>query len=513
MIGTAVAALPQIPASVVHLLRDAATDAPHNPALQFEGVRLDYAQYAGLVGALAHRLGDRVRPGDRVALLMQNSLDLAIATFAVHALRAQAVPLNPGYRARELGLMLEDAAPSVVLHDDSVALDLRALCPWLEAPAICCTGDGKGLLALLPQARALPEDLPGHQDLATLQYTGGTTGRPKGVNILHRQIAFNIAQREAWLPTRRGSEVVLCTMPLFHVSAVSMSLYLSLHARAELVIHRRFDAARVLEAITAHKVTLMSAAPAIFHDLLLQPGLRQEPLASLRACFSGAAPLPRETLVRFEQRAGCPIYEGYGMSEAGPCLAFNPMHRARKPGSVGLPVPGSELEVVDLEDGLRSLPPGQAGEIRVRGPHVMAGYRTPPEGDARALRDGWLYTGDVGMLDEDGYLHIQGRRHDTINVGGFKVYPLEVEQVLMARPEVAEAAAFGAPDARLGQVVHAWVTAASGQRLDVHALLAHCAAHLAAYKVPRRIGTAEALPRTSIGKLARGALPPVPAAT
>jgi long-chain acyl-CoA synthetase len=504
-------ALPAVADSVVHLLRDAARETPTLPALSFEGARLDYAQYAGLAGALARRLGQRVGQGERVALLMQNSLDLAVATFAVHALRAQAVPLNPGYRERELAFMLEDAAPCMVLHDDSVKADLRALCPWLDADAIVRTGDGAGLLALLPQACALPDDLPRHEDLATLQYTGGTTGRPKGVNILHRQIAYNIAQREAWLPTRRGAEVVLCVMPLFHVSAVSMSLYLSLHARGELVILRRFDAARTLEAVAAHRATLLPGAPAIFHDLLRCPALGTERLGTLRACFSGAAPLPREVLARFEERTGCPIYEGYGMSEAGPCLAFNPMHRPRRPGSVGLPVPGGELQVVDLDNGGKVMPPGQPGEIRVRGPHVMAGYRRAAPDAGQALREGWFHTGDVAVMDADGYLHLQGRRHDCINVGGFKVYPLEVEQVLLSRPEVGEAAAFGVLDERLGQVVHAWVTPAPGQRLDLDALQAHCAAHLAGYKVPRRIGAAGALPRTSIGKLARNALEPVSA--
>jgi long-chain acyl-CoA synthetase len=402
-------ALPRVPDSVIHLLRDAALEAPDLPALSFEGVRLNYAQYAGLAGALARRLGERVRPGDRVALLMQNSLDLAVATFAVHALRAQAVPLNPGYRERELAYMLEDAEPCMLLHDDSVKLDLSAVCPGLDAGAILRTGNGAGLLEMLPQACALPEDLPRHEDLATLQYTGGTTGRPKGVNILHRQIAYNIAQREAWLPTRRDSEVVLCVMPLFHVSAVSMSLYLSLHARGELVVMRRFDAARTIEAIAAHGVTLLPGAPAIFHDLLLSTAFQPEKLGSLRACFSGAAPLPRETLTRFELRAGCPIHEGYGMSEAGPCLAFNPMHRPRKPGSVGLPVPGGELQVVDLDGASRVMPPGQPGEIRVRGPHVMAGYRQAAPEAVQALREGWFYTGDVAILDDEGYLHLRGR--------------------------------------------------------------------------------------------------------
>lgn len=501
--------LPPVPASVVHLLRDAAASVPDTPALHFEGVRLNYAQYAGLVGAVARRLSAWVGAGDRVALVMRNSLDLAVATFAVHALRAQVVPLNPGYSAREIAYMLEDADPCMVLYDQSVGTDVRALRPALPSDALWCTGDGSGFVALLNEACALPGELPGHEDLATLQYTGGTTGMPKGVNIRHRQLAFNLAQREAWLPTHTGAEVVLCTMPLFHVSAVSMSLHLCLYARGELVIHRRFDVKAALQAIAEHRVTLMSAAPTIFYDILKQTDLRRDSLSSLRACFSGAAPLPRETLQRFEQATGCAIYEGYGMSEAGPCLTFNPMHRERRPGSVGLPVPSCELEIVDVEHGMTVLPPGQAGEIRVRGPQVMAGYRNLPEQTSRTLRDGWLYTGDVALTDDEGYVYIQGRKHDTINVAGFKVYPSEVEQVLLSQPEVGEAAAFGAPDERMGQVVHVWVTPAPGHRPDVPRLLEHCAAQLAAYKVPRRIGVVERLPRTSVGKLARNTLEPV----
>lgn len=503
------AGLPAVPESVVHLLRDAAAVAPDAPALNFEGVRLSYAQYAGLVGAVARRLGARVGAGDRVVLVMRNSLDLAVATFAVHALRAQVVPLNPGYSEREIAYMVEDADPCMVLFDQSVTIDLQALRPALPREALWCTGDGSGFAALLGEACALPVELPTHDDLATLQYTGGTTGLPKGVNIRHRQLAFNLAQREAWLPTRRGAEVVLCTMPLFHVSAVSMSLHLCLYARGELIIHRRFNAKAALLAIAEHRVTLMSAAPTIFYDILKQSDLQRASLASLRACFSGAAPLPRETLERFERATGCAIYEGYGMSEAGPCLAFNPMHRERRPGSVGLPVPACEFEVVDVAHGTTVLPAGQVGEIRVHGPQVMASYRNLPEQTALTLRDGWLYTGDVALQDAEGYVYIQGRKQDTINVAGFKVYPSEVEQVLLSQPEVGEAAVFGAPDERMGQVVHAWVTPAPGHLPDVQRLLDHCAAQLAGYKVPRRIGVVDRLPRTSVGKLPRNTLQPV----
>lgn len=504
---TATPRVGQAPASVVHLLRDAAREHPDRWALRFEGVRLNYAQYAGLVGALALELRTLVAPGARVALVMQNSLDLAIATFAVHALRAQVVALNPAYGQHELAAMLRDADPCMVLADDSVRMDLAALCPQFSSAQIRRTGDGKSFLRLLSACCALPADLPTHDDLATLQYTGGTTGVPKGVDILHRQLAANLVQREAWLPTRRAQDVMLCPMPLFHVSAVAMCLHLSANAAGELLIHRRFDARAVLQALADEGVTLMSGAPAIFHDLLQQPDLHRVAQGSLRACYSGAAPLPARTLQQFEQTTGCPIHEGYGQSEAGPCLTYNPMHRPRKPGSVGLPVPGCELQIVDPAG--QPVAPGDVGEIRVRGPQLMAGYRNQAERTAEVLREGWLYTGDLARLDNEGYVFIQGRVHETINVGGFKVYPLEIEQALRASEDVGESAAFAVADARLGQIVHAWVTPAPGRTIDIQALRAHCARQLAPYKVPRRIGILAQLPRTSVGKLARSQLLPV----
>ena len=238
---TADSGLPRIPASVVHMLADAAQARPAAPALSFEGTRLNYRQYAAVVAALAARWRPLVTPGARVALVMPNSLDLAVATFAVHALRAQVVALNPGYSARELSLMLEDAAPSLLVYDQGCKVDVAACCATLAAERIIAVSGGASFAALAEENQALPTDLPGHDDLATLQYTGGTTGRSKGVNISHRHLAYNLAQREALLPTEYGAETALCVMPLFHVSAVAMSLHLACYAASELIILRRFD--------------------------------------------------------------------------------------------------------------------------------------------------------------------------------------------------------------------------------------------------------------------------------
>lgn len=500
--------LPPVPASVVHLLKAAAESRPRAPALRDGVERLDYAGLAAAVGALARRLAAHVRPGDRVAIVLQNSLDLVVALYAVHALRAQVAALNPRYGVPELAALLADAAPAAVIHDGSEP-GLQASFAALPAGAVIEARGGHAFAALAGSGVALPTELPTHDDLATLQYTGGTTGGAKGVDILHRQLAWNLAQREALLPTRHGDEVVLCVTPLFHVSAVAMCLHLAAYAASELVLMRRFDAREAIELIGRHGVTRLSGVPTVYYDLVHALRADDRPrMASLRGCYSGAAALPVQTLDRFHELTGCTIYEGYGASEVGPCVSYNPEGRPPRHGSVGIAVPASELRVVDVDAGT-PLPPGAHGEIEVRGPHVMAGYRHRPELTAAVLRDGWYATGDVGSLDGDGYLTIHGRRHDTINVGGFKVYPLEIEQVLLSACGVGEAAAFAVADERLGQVVHAWVTPAGGRVLDVETLRQHCRGRLAGYKVPRRIGVLERLPRTPVGKLARAALHPV----
>ncbi len=497
--------LPAVPDSVVHLLRDAARETPDLPALSFEGTRLSYAQYAGLAGALARRLGEQVRPGDRVALLMQNSLDLAVATFAVHALRAQAVPLNPGYRERELAYMLEDAAPRMLLHDDSVKLDLGALCPGLDAGAILCTGNGAGLIAMLPQACALPEDLPRHEDLATLQYTGGTTGQPKGVILGRDAIATNVLQRELALPTRYGADSVLCAMPLFHSYGMAMGLFLAVSAAATLVVLPRYRPDDVCDAIERERITLFPGSPTIYTGLLGHARFALTDWSSVRVCYSGSAPLAEEVHRRWEAAVGAPIYEGYGQTEAGPILTYNGPAGTRH-GSVGTPVACTEVQVVDLESGTMVLPPGQRGEIRARGPQIMQGYLARPDATAEALRDGWLYTGDIGEFAEDGFLYIRDRKKDLVISGGYNIYPREIDEVLYLHPDVAEAAAVGWPDSYRGEVIRAFVVLRPGAAVDEPGLIAHCQANLARYKVPAVISILDALPYTGANKVDKKAL-------
>jgi long-chain acyl-CoA synthetase len=394
--------------------------------------------------------------GERIATVLGNSIEACVAMFGVLASGAQLVPINPLYTKREVDEIVADADPALVVSE---TFGLKY---------------GK--------ARTLP--LP--DELALLQYTGGTTGKSKGVNLTHRAIATNVAQREALLPTAMDRERILCAMPLFHSYGMAMGLFLAANCRGTLVILERYRPEEVLRAIQTERITIFPGSPTIFAGLLGHPDFARTDWSSVHTCYSGSAPLPEETLRRWEDAVGAPVYEGYGQTEAGPVLTFNPAKGMRKAGSVGIPVPGTEIRIVD-------------GEVVARGPQIMQGYRNRPEETAAALRDGWLYTGDMGEPDADGYLYIRGRRKDMAIVGGYNVYPREVEEVLASHPAVAEAAVVGGPDDYRGECLHAYVALRSP--VSTGELLAYCRERLAKYKVPATLEVLEALPKTSVGKL------------
>jgi long-chain acyl-CoA synthetase len=299
---------------------------------------------------------------------------------------------------------------------------------------------------------------------------------------------------------------VLVVTPLFHVYAVAMGLYLAAQARGTLVVAARFQAEAVLETIARERITLLAASPTVLVGLLASEAFARADLSSLRLVTSGAAALPEATLARWEAATGCPIVEGYGQSEAGPVLAYNPRHGVRKVGTVGLPLPRTEIEIVDLATGRVAQPVGVEGEIRARGPQLMRGYRARPEETAEALRDGWLHTGDIGAFDADGYLRICGRKKEMAIVAGFNVYPREVEEALCTHPQVREAAVVGVPDAYRGEALVASVVAAPGAAIEAETLLAWLAERLVRYKVPQAIRVVEALPKTGVGKVDKAAL-------
>jgi long-chain acyl-CoA synthetase len=500
--------LPRVHDTVVHMLADAAAKSAASTALVCDGRRLTYGQYVRCVACFADELVGLGARGGRVALVCGNSLEMAIALFAVHAAGAQAVPINPLYTERELHHILSDADPVIVLHDRDGVAPMADLAGQLDIAHRIVLGPGGRRLdgARDGAARELPRPLPTPGDLATLQYTGGTTGVPKGVDITHGQMAINIAQREARLPTVADDESVLCVMPLFHVFAVAMCLHLSAHARGKLVILSRYHRDGVFDALAQEVITRLPAGPTIYVGLMDHARFASTDYSHLRSCYSGSAPLPAQTLKSWTAHTGCPILEGFGQSEAGPVLTYIGADMEMIAGSVGPALARTRIEIVDVETGQQVLPVGAVGEIRARGPQIMSGYRNRPRESAQALRDGWLYTGDIGVLDSAGYLTILDRKKDMVISGGYNIYPREIDEVLTAHPDVREAAAIGVPDAYRGEVIKAFVVLKPGATATGSDLKAHCAAQLAAYKQPAVLEIVAQIARTAVGKIDRNAL-------
>jgi long-chain acyl-CoA synthetase len=366
-------------------------------------------------------------------------------------------------------------------------------------PHVIVTGAGHRLLDAWRGAGLRLENVPDREHLALLQYTGGTTGRSKGVNLTHRAIATNVAQREGLLPTRAG-ERILCMMPVSHSYGMAMGLFLAPYCGGTLVLLPRYVPDDVLAAVEKERITVFPGSPTVFTGLLAHARFAATDWSSVHTCYSGASALPEQTLKRWRDAVGAPVYEGYGQTEAGPVLSFNPVRGAVKPGSVGIPLSQTEIQIVDVETGTRVLAVGERGEIRARGPQIMQGYRNLPEETAQTLRGGWLYTGDIGEFDAEGYLFIRDRKKDMLIVGGYNVYPRELEDVLVMHAAVLDAAVVGVRDDYRGELPVAFVALRPGANTDGEELLAHCRANLARYKVPTRIRIVDALPKTSVAK-------------
>ena len=485
--------------TLVEMLAGTAAEAAQAEALVCGARRLDYATYLACVAGFANELEGLGAGGERVATLLVNSVEACIAAFAALAAGAQHVPLNPLYTEHEIEPILQDAAPRVLIVDAACAALAEGLASRLGIAHVIVVGEQAHRLdswragEVSLRSRALP------QALALLQYTGGTTGRAKGVDLTHAAIAVNVAQREALLPSRRGDRI-LCMMPLSHSYGMAMGLFLAANCGGTLVILPRYQADEVLAAVQRERINVFPGSPTVFSGLMAHTEFAHTDWGSVHTCYSGSAPLAAATLERWRSAVGAPVHEGYGLTEAGPVLSFNPAGREIKPGSVGIPAPQTEIQIVDVLDGKQVLAAGQRGEIRARGPQIMQGYRQRPQETAAALRDGWLYTGDIGELDADGYLYIRDRKKDMVIVGGYNVYPREVEEVLFAHPAVSDAAVIGVADAYRGEVLLAYVVLRAGAQADSDTLLAHCRAHLARYKIPALLQFTQALPKTKVNK-------------
>ncbi|MBR1149458.1 AMP-binding protein [Bradyrhizobium sp. JYMT SZCCT0428] len=490
--------------TLMHMLSHAAERNPDGEALVIVGgVRLTYADLVtSVLEFTAHlkRLGSH---RDRVAVALPNSADSVIAVLGAMDSGAQVVLLNPSYPAKELGPILRDADPLVLVCTRSLNEQLSNSEGAEIRGSVVIDEPFASLVRRSRFADFAALSKPGLDELAVLQYTGGTTGGAKGVNLTHRTTALNVTQREELLPTRFGQERFLCMTPLFHAYATATSFFPSIYSASTLVVLPRYEPERALDAISAERITLFCGAPTIYNGLVAHPGFTEKDYASLIGAYSGAAPLLVATLAEWERVTHVPIAEGYGLTEATAILCFNPLLGLRKPGSVGLALPGTEIEIVDAENGTTVLGPSSIGEIRARGPQLMAGYRGRARETAEIIRDGWLYTGDIGELDADGYLFVRDRKKDMAIVSGYNVFPRELDEVLSSHPDVVEAVAAAVPDTYRGEVMHACVKVRPGSSRDAADLIAYCSASLARYKVPAKIYVVEEISKTAAGKIDR----------
>ncbi len=493
------------------LLTRSAAAHPEKPALIAGRRVLTYqALHREALGLAAILRGLGLRQGERVVMMLPNAPEFVVAYFAIQEAGGTVVPVNILFKPDEVVHLLQDSGASL-------AVTLRALYPTLreaadklaERPPVLVLDGEEGQLGVpdmtlaggMRQALRAPAQTPAAEVAACL-YTSGTTGRPKGALLTHANILANIDSFGQVI--RCGPEdVFCCVLPMFHSFAATVMTLFPISLGATVVVESRFAPEPLLRALGERRCTFFAGVPAMYALLANCPEVPAD-LSALRLCVSGGAPLPVDVLHRFEERYGIPIYEGYGPTECSPALTVNPPSGKRKVGSVGLPLPGVQIRVVD--EGGQPVRTGEVGEVIARGPNVMLGYLNRPEETAAVLRDGWFFTGDLGRLDEEGYLTIVDRKKDMLIVGGLNVYPREVEVVLEGHPAVAEAAVVGIPDAVKGEEPVAFVALRPGQTASRQDLLRYLRGRLAAFKVPKRILFLEALPRNATGKVLKQAL-------
>lgn len=500
------------------------------------GGTLTYQQLHALTLRLAAALQQLgVQHGERVALVLPNSPQFVVSFFATLHSGGIVVSLNPTYTAHELHYHFEDSAARVVVTLDRFVPQVTAAAYGTAVEHVITTGIGdllpapaRALVAYSEREHRLPRNSPvrywhdllrrapprpapvpiAASDPAVLQYTSGTTARPRAATLTHQNVMANVTQNNAWLwDGKPGNERVMAAIPFFHVYGLSVCMLYTLNIGGELVIvpnPRQID--HIIRTLAYERCTLFPGVPALYRAIADHPLLPQLPPPALRACISGAAPLPAAVQSRFEQRTGARLVEGYGLSETSPVTHCNPVYGTNRPGSIGIPYPDVEVRLVDLTTG-DDLPfdSEQRGELLIRAPQVMHGYWQRPAETAETIdQDGWLRTGDICCADPDGYFYLLDRRKDVMNVNGFTVLPRELEEVIMRYPGVHDVAVAGVPHPERGDdTVKAYIVPAAGYQLEARAIRAFCRDYLAPYKVPRHIAFRESLPRNMVGKVLR----------
>ncbi len=479
--------------TLLELIHNTSQRYPSKTALIFDGKKLKYKEILTLIerfSSVILTLG--ITSGDRVALLLRNSSDYIISYFGILRIGAIAVPLNTMLAGEEVSYIIRDCGAKLVITSS----DLSGIVSGIKDIRVLDIAEMRGRALLeIPPPQAHDAD-----DTAVIIYTSGTTGFPKGAMLTHSNLISNvIACREAIEVTDKDR--VLLFLPMFHSFTFTVCVLVPLSVGARIIILpsvRPFS--QLIKALLLERITIFVAVPAIYNILLKRriPWILLK-FFNLRLCVSGAAPLSEDILRRFEERFQIPLIEGYGLSEASPVVSVNPLKGVRKAGSVGLPLPGVSVRIVS-DDGTE-LPAGEVGEIVVSGPNVMRGYGGNPQETEKTLRNGWLFTGDLGRIDNDGYLYIVDRKKDMIIVNGMNVYPREIEEVLLRHQKVSEVAVIGIPDKDTGEIPKAFVVLKDGQISTPKEIRDYCREHLAIFKVPKQVEFRDSLPKNPTGKI------------
>ena len=471
---------------------------PDRPAVRLDDEVLSYRELQDRSDQAAGLLRERgIQAGDRVAIMLANTPDFAVLYYGALQAGAVVVPMNPLLKAREVTHYLADSGARLIFAGLDCAEE--ALAGLVSTDAECVIVDRRFDELLAAAAPFLPVVDRDDRDNAVILYTSGTTGQPKGAELTHGNLVSNVAVTASDLIQARPEDVIFGGLPLFHSFGQTCGLNTAVSAGACLTLVSRFTPEKALQVLARDRVTVFEGVPTMYVALLGAPDRAEYDVSALRVCVSGGAALPVEVLRGFEAAFGCVILEGYGLSETSPVASFNHPDAVRKPGSIGTPIRGVHMRIVD--DGGQDVAPGEVGEIAICGDNVMKGYWGRPEATAAAITDGWFRTGDLGRVDEDGYFFIVDRKKELIIRGGYNVYPREIEEVLYEHPAVAEAAVIGVPDPSLGEEVGAAVVLKPRAELTADEIREYVKAQVAAYKYPRHVWILQALPKGPTGKV------------
>jgi long-chain acyl-CoA synthetase len=528
---------PEVP--LFEVLADAAKKYPESACTIFKGAQITYQEMDALTDRLAAGLASiGVRKGDRVGIFMPNTPQFVMAFFAVLKLGAIVVAVNPSYTAREIEHQANDAGIEVILVMSNFYNLIKEVQPKTKIRTVVVTNIKETLPSILAFLFTLtkekkggfrielaegdhwmqdlinnhqPEDRPqvnvSPEDNAIFQYSGGTTGISKAAIAVHRNLVANTMQVRSWMiEAEDGKETVLLALPMFHVYGLVAGMLFGIKTGAALVmVPNPRDLEDLLGNAQKYKTTIFPGVPSLYNLINNFPDAQagKYDLSSIKACISGSAPLMRETKEQFEALTGGVVFEGYGLSEAPTASHCNPLLGENRTGSIGLPLPDVDCRIVSLDDEITDLSTGEIGELVIKGPMVMKGYHNMPTETANTLREGWLYTGDIARMDEDGYFYIVDRKKELIKPGGFQVWPREVEEVISDNPKVLEVGVAGIPDPYRGETVKAWVVVKPGETLTEEDIKAWCSDKLAKFKVPTQVEFREELPKTTVGKILR----------